>query len=264
MNIDWINIATLLLSGGVLVKLMELVYQALKTRFDSKETAKKIIDLHLDPLMKSADEIVGKTCSLARRDFKELIPPKNTDINSNELPSIEILGILYLYARFWGRIEILHQESLGISISTDKRGELLREFFASLESQKIRLVDRTHQKAIGELATHLDRNGKLRSIGVVEFVSKFKKHQEMQNWLIPLLKILQNTKDKKIRQKVLVYGVVMHALVDTLDPKHHSSHWRPAYPNKLTKQSRQNIRYQVFNRYLKMVKNIDKYLETKK
>lgn len=268
MNIDWpvvvTGIITLLISGGVFAKIIELIYQWIKIKREGKETAKKIIDLHLDPLVKSADEIVGKTCSLAQRDFKELIFSNNTDMNSNEMPSIEILGILYLYAIFWGRVEILRQESLGISISTDERGDLLRKFFSCLESQKIRLVDRVHQKAIGELASRLERNGKFRSIGIVEFSSKFKKNQEMRDWFTPLIKVLQNTKNKKIRQKILVYGVVMHALVDTLDPSHHSSHLRPAYPNKLTKQSRQDIRYRVFKTYLKTVENIDKYVENKK
>lgn len=258
---NWLHFITAMLSGGVVVKFMEFLCQTLISNLKRKRTSKEIVDKHLDPLMKAADEIVGKTISLAKRDFKDLIESSNSKVSLNNSISNEMLGLLYLYAQFWGRIEILKQESLGVSISGDKRGKKLKGFLACMESQKIRLIDRTHQKAIGELAINLDNNGKFRPIGLVEFKSKLSHEEVITDWFTPLLDILKNLKEKKVRQKVLVYGVVAHALIDTLDQKRHSTHYRDSYPNKLSKQSLKDVKYRVLGEYLKDVKNTGKYID---
>lgn len=258
MEISWLALFSAALSGGVIVKFLEFLADWIRSKHQSSRSAKEVVDIHLDPLLKAADEIAGKTRALAERDFNKLVKAGHNNAQGSLSP--EIIGLLYLYAQFWSRIEILKQDSLGVSISNDERGATLKEFLACLESQRIRLVDRVHQKAIGEITTHITDGGKFRSIGLVEFASKLSTNNEAQQWISPLVVVLQNLRIKAYRQKVLVYGVVVYALIDTLDPKNHTTSTRPAYPNKLSKQARRDIKHRVFGLYLKKVGNVEKYV----
>ena len=122
-----------------------------------------------------------------------------------------------------------------MSLASDKRGAKLQQFIACLGSQRIRLVNRTHQNAIGELTTDLSFDGSRRTILLVEFGEKLTEVASVAAWCKPLF----------------VYGVVVHALVDTLDPTHQSTHPRSSYGNELTKSSKQEIEHLVFGEYLK-------------
>ena len=249
MNESWLPIFLAALSGGIIAKLIDYPVAWVKYYFGEKKSAKSLVDAHLDPLLKAADAIVGKTTSLAERDFSietEQHPPASL----NEL-SLDLIGLAYLYASFWGRINILAEESLGVSLASDKRGAMLQQFIACLGSQRIRLVNRTHQNAIGELTTDLSFDGSRRTIGLVEFGKKITEDASAAAWCKPLLQLLAKTRIKTARQQLLVYGVVVHALVDTLDPKHQSTHPRPSYENKLSKHSKQEIKHLVFGEYLK-------------
>ena len=66
---------------------------------------------------------------------------------------------------------------------------------------------------------------------------------------------------RRARQRVLQYGVVVHAFIDTLDPKHRTTRERPAYPNKLTRRTKRDLIGRVFGQYLPKVsrKNVQKY-----
>jgi len=232
-------------SGGLASTLIEqFVIAPIRAHWKQRKAAKDIVDAHLDPLLKAADAIVGKTISLAERDFIPLTG------HTGQGPDTNLIGLTYLYASFWGRVEILRAESLGVSISGDPRGKKLSKFITCFESQRIRLVNRTHQKAIGELATELRADGALRTIGVVEFGEKLSAGSIAEGWCKPLTDLLQGTGEKSIRQKLLMYGIVLHSLVDTLDPDHHSTHERSSYPNKLSKESKRRIEHLVFREYL--------------
>ena len=237
------------LSGGIIAKLIDYPVAWIKYHFGEKKSAKALVDAHLDPLLKAADAIVGKTTSLAERDFS-IEAEQHEPASSNGL-SQDLIGLAYLYARFWGRINILAEESLGVSLASDKRGAKLQQFIACLGSQRVRLVNRTHQNAIGELTTDLSFNGSRRTIGLVEFGGKLTEVTSAAAWCKPLLQLLAKTRITNARQRFLVYGVVVHALVDTLDPKHQSTHPRSSYGNKLSKSSKQEIEHLVFGEYLK-------------
>jgi hypothetical protein len=244
-GISWTALFTAATSGGVATKLADYLVDWIKTHRKEKKSAKAIVDAHLDPLLKAADEISGKTISLAKRDFLPLSAKNASDLDFNA----DLVGLAYLYGKFWSRIEILEKESLGTSISADVRGKKLSKFIACLGSPDVRLLNRTHQKAIGEITTELLPNGGLRTIGLVEFEKKIAKGAE-QVWFDPLLQLLKDTPAKATRQRLLVYGVVLHALVDTLDPDHDTTHERPSYPNKLSQESKRRIKHLVFRQYL--------------
>lgn len=252
----WPSLIAAALSGGVIAKLFDFLLAWTKTNRGERKSAKALVDAHLDPLLKAADAIVGKTTSLAERDFLPLIR-KNEPVSS-EVFNPDLVGLAYLYARFWGRIEILSEESLGRSLSSDKRGAKLQQFISCLGSQRIRLVNRTNQNAIGETTTEVLPAGARRTIGVVEFERKVSDDPSVRAWCEPLLKLLANTHVKETRQRLLVYGVVMHALVDTLDPNHQSTHPRPYYISKISKNSKREIEHLAFRVYLNKVGAVNK------
>jgi hypothetical protein len=59
---------------------------------------------------------------------------------------------------------------------------------------------------------------------------------------------------------MLQYFVVLHALIDTLDPQHSITRDRPGTPNKLNKTSKKALNYRVFGVYLKFVTDRAKYI----
>lgn len=75
----------------------------------------------------------------------------------------------------------------------------------------------------------------------------------------PLYTLTTRMRHTQERQRLLQYGAVLHALIDTLDPKHHVTGNRPGWPNKLTKNSRRALRFRVFSVYLPFVRTKEKY-----
>lgn len=257
MKDTWLSLFIAALAGGLIAKLVDYPVAWIKYHSTERKSAKALVDAHLDPLLKAADAIVGKTTSLAERDFK-LEGDLGQSASSNALDQ-DLIGLAYLYARFWGRVDILAEESLGVSLTSDKRGAKLQRFIACLGSQRIRLVNRTHQNAIGELTTELSFKDGRRTVGLVEFSRRISDDASTAAWCEPLVHLLQQAHIKAARQRLLVYGVVVHALVDALDPNHQSTHPRPSYGNKLSKASKQEIEHLVFGEYLRSVDAVNHY-----
>jgi len=257
MKGSWLPLFVAALSGGLIARLIDYLVAWVKASRSEKKSAKALVDAHLDPLLKAADAIVGKTTSLAERDFS-LQAGQHEPLPPNALNQ-DLIGLAYLYARLWGRIEILAEESLGMSLASDERGAKLQRFIACLGSQRIRLVNRTHQNAIGEITTELSPLGRRRTIGVVEFGRKIAEDRSADAWCKPLIQLLATTHIKTTRQQLFVYGVVLHALVDTLDPNHQSTHPRFSYANKLSKRSKQEIEHLVFGEYLNTLGAVNQY-----
>lgn len=248
LPITWWTLVAAAFSGGLVVKILEYLISWLKHLVKERKDAKSLVDKHLDPLLKTADAICGKTLSLAERDFSA---PHGTIEN-------ELVALTYLYAAFWSRLVILDRESLGVSLNGDKRGRKLVAFRACLESQRIRLVDKTHQIAIGEIATEME-NAPLRTSTIVGFTRRTEVDDHLATWLAPLRSELRKIHIKKTRQRLLVYGVILHAMIDSLDDKHTSTHARTPRPNKLSLASRRTIKHLVFAKYLKGIGAINRY-----
>jgi len=250
---SWWSFVTAAFSGGLALKILEYSVSWLKHRFKERKDARSLVDKHLDPLLKAADAICGKTISLAERDFSSL----------SDTIDIELIGLTYLYAAFWSRLVILDRESLGVSLNEDKRGKKLVAFRSCLESQRIRLVDKTHQIAIGEIATEIEASP-LRTRTIVDFTRRIEEDPHLSAWLAPLKAELNNIHVKKTRQRLLVYGVVLHAMIDTLDDKHASTHVRRPLPNKLSVASKRTIEHLVFARYLREIGAVNRYTGQKR
>lgn len=254
-DIDWLRLFTAALGGGLTVKAVDIIYQEVRRRLEKKQSARKFVDDHLDPLLKAADELVGKLHSLAVEDFKTLISRK---LSIKPVSDNDFGGLLYLFSQFWARVEIIRREGLSVAISRDRRGAMLQHFFACLESRKVRIVDRISQRAIGELL--IKPPDYLRTTGYVEFVRALETSEEVRRWIEPLAVILSRMQHTSDRQQVLQYGIVVHALIDMLDPTHVVTSRRPSYPQKLSERTQTDLKYRVFGVYLRFVRNKYKYL----
>lgn len=246
---DFLNLLGAALGGGLTVKLLDIAYLEWRRRFDQSRSARRFVDEHLDPLLKAADELVGKLHSLGREDFQSL---RSLSDDTDPVSNSDLGGLLYLFARFWCRVEVLKLQGLSVAISADRRGKQLQRFLSCLESRKVRLVDRTIQRAIAEtiLSSYPESFATSRYIDFVEIASS---HDGMKQWIAPLRNMLVRGWHTAERQRLLLYASVVHAMIDTLDPRHAVTSARPAIPKKLSNRTRSDLKFRVFGQYLDFV-----------
>lgn len=258
MNISWLDLLGAGFIGGLLVKLLDYIYREYSLKSQESKSAKKLIDKNLDPILKASDELVGKIRSLAQSDFQDLIRAPRPEGNDFE-KWFPYLDIMYLFAHLWSRIQILRLEGLFANLGADKRGQKLLAFFRALESTKTRLVGRAWQRGIGECLIK-QIGSEYYSFTFVEFTKEFLSNDEFKRWFLPLISVLTNLNDIHRRQLLLVYGTIIHAMIDTLDEKHLVTSQRPGWPNKLSKKSIRGLRFRTFKIYLPFVENYNRYL----
>jgi len=58
MGIEWLQLFSAALGGGLTVKTVDIIYQEARRRRDQTKSATKFVDEHMDPLLKAADEVV--------------------------------------------------------------------------------------------------------------------------------------------------------------------------------------------------------------
>jgi hypothetical protein len=253
MESAWSELFAAALSAAVLVKVLDILYQEFQQRRTSKQIAREFVDANLDPLLKAADELTGKLRALAESDFKSI---HHIELNEHVLENRDFASLMYLFGRFWARAEFIRQEGMSVAMGRDTRGAQLQHFFDCLESRRVRIIDRILQRAIGECFL----KGK-ESITFVEFVADFSRiDSPIRRWAMPLAVFLARMAHTSQRQMLLQHGAVIHALIDTLDPKHLVTRDRPGWPNKLTERSWGDLNYRVFGRYLSFVKDREKYI----
>ena len=257
-GIGWAKVIVAALGSGFVLKILDIFYQEIRRYYDNLHSTSSFINQHLDPLLKAADELVGKLLSLGREDFKTF---SGVDV---ETPYVhpDFVSTSFLFAMFWAQIEILRQQALYVSISAEERGRQLQKFLDCLESRKVRLIDRISQRAIGE--TLLAESGTA-TIPYIEFAetlldSDYEDLPDTPYWLLPLEAILKKATHTTERQQLLKYGVIVHAMIDTLDPDHSVTKARSPIPNKLSIRTWRDLNYRVFGPYLGFVKDREKYI----
>lgn len=93
-----------------------------------------------------------------------------------------------------------------------------------------------------------------------QFIQKYENpRSEIYRWANKVEEKLNATNDKKIRQRILVFGVIVASLIDHLDPGHKIIHPNQIYKNKLNPTSKNIIRGNLFRHFLKFVKDKEKY-----
>ena len=240
--------------GAVLVKFLEFLFQEYRKGSERRRTARRFVDENLDPVLKAADEVVGKLRSLAADDFRTLRQRHSSNARHHDC-----VDVLYLFAKLWASLEVFRGGGQTVSVVRDKRGKRLTKFVDCMESRRVRIVRRSSQRTVAELAL-VPGDGHVRSIWFIDFARQFQEDREVQRWLSPLTRVLDRMEHTSDRQRLLRYGIVIHAMIDTLDPHHQVSRDRPSYPHKLSRKSWRDLKYRVFRVYLKFVKRTQKYL----
>jgi hypothetical protein len=189
-------------------------------------------------------DVGGTVCVLP----SNLLTAITIDLAARPLAN-EFTSILFLFARFWATVEVFRHEGMSVATSKDKRGKRLNAFLDCLESRRVRVVDRITQRAVGEVMI----DGHDSAISFIKFVHAFEQDEQMRRWLEPLALVLSRTSHTFERQKILQYGTILHAMIDSLDPKHLVTRKRPGYSNKLTKKTWRALHYRVFGQYLLFV-----------
>ncbi len=247
---NWLSLFGAALGGGVTVKLLDIFYQEYRSWRANHADNAKTVDERLEPLLRAADELVGKLRSLAEQDF---IPIKGADPMNME--DVGFSSLVFLFLQFWSEVEIVRFRGLSSAVARSQRGRQTQAFLTCLESRRVRLIDRMSQRALGEIALS---DGK--TFNFVNFIKSYDEDPYMKRWLTPLVELLSKTHQVNVRQKVLQYATVVHAMIDTLDKEHVVTNARPATPNKLNGKSWNDLNYRVFGLYLKFVKDRQKYI----
>lgn len=240
------------LGGGITVKLMDIVYLEIKSRKQNTATTTQFLDQHIEPFLKAADELVGKLRSLTEVDFK---PISSVDLQDAWHDNDEFAALMFLFGRLWAQVEVVRHQALSGQFSRDDRGRLILGFFDCLESRRVRVVPRIIQRAIGEV--FLKDNSMISFIAFHRLVTT---DEESKRWIADLARFLSRTDHTTERQRLLQYGIVVHAMIDTLDPQRLVTRDRPSWSNKLSYRSWKDLKYRVFNVYLDKVPNRQKYL----
>jgi hypothetical protein len=246
----WISLFTAAVGGATSFAAIEFVYKELKDWRKQKREKSRTVDVNLEPLLRATDELAGKIRSMAERDF---LPIRGRENYS--LVDTDVASIVYLFVQFWAEVEILRIRNLSADIVSSEKGKQTQAFLNCLQSRRLRLIDRISQRALGETAL---LNGK--TMNFVEFIRSTQSDPLADRWQSPLFRVLANLDRPEMRQRLLQFFVVLHAMIDTLDPQHLVTRDRPSIPNKLNLDSKKSLNYRVFGVYLKFVINHSKYL----
>lgn len=249
--------------GGLTVKAADIAYQEIQRRREKGTTIEEFVQTQLDPVLKAADELVGKVYSLTSEDYKT-IPSALDTKNRQARENIDLANVLYLFGQFWATVEILRRESIYVRLAESPSGKKVTKFLDCLESRQVRIVVRARQRAIGELLIVVDRE-KLRPMGFSEFMTALSGAINLSEWLDPLRELVVNAKHGSrterpaATQRLLQYTLVLQALIDDLDPGHTTTSTRPPLTNKLTPKTAKALRYRVFPVYLSFVQDDARY-----
>lgn len=247
-----------LVTGGAIWEVIKFIYPEIKRYFDGRKFALDSFYKNLDPILKSASELYGKLESLAKEDFSTFINPSSSisiDVEHNKK------YIYYLFAQFWGHLENLRLESQYTSLSKISKGKHLLRFIETFESRKFRILDRSMQRIIGECLIN-QKDQKFRVLTLNEFMVQYgNKDSNLHKQVINLQDFFNSVNNKKIRQRVLVYGVIIASLIDYFDPKYKIVRRRNIYSNKLSLKSKRIIEFHLVRHYIGVLKNKKQYYQ---
>ena len=73
-------------------------------------------------------------------------------------------------------------------------------------------------------------NPKAEVLQFKSFVEQYEEVDRLRGWVEPLENVLRKTTYRRTRVRLLQYGVVVHAMIDTLDPKHYTTNRSSSLP----------------------------------
>jgi len=253
---NWWQPLLTLVSGGVLWQGIKFFYPDLKQRFKSYNDAKKSFYESLDPILKAADELYGKIYSLSKEDFATFINPSHSyseDVEHNKK------YVVYLFAQFWAQLEFIRLKSQYTSLTKFKKGKQLLNFIETIESRDFRILDRSLQRVIGETLIE-GATASFKVMNLNQFIKNYDiQDSEIHKWAEKVEHKLYACSDKRNRQRILVFGVIVCSLIDHFDPDHKIIHPNKIYINKLNESSKKLLKRNLFQHYLKFINNKGNY-----
>ncbi len=193
---------------------------------------------------------------MAKEDFAAFINPAQAYAKDNDHNK---KYVIYLFAQFWAQLEYIRLKSQYTSLTELKKGRQLINFIETIESRHFRILDRSLQRVIGEILIE-GATPAFRVMTLNQFIRNYDDtDSEIYKWANKIEEELNATSDKKVRQRILVFGVIVASLIDHLDPSHKIIHPNQIYKNKLNPTSKNIIRGNLFRHFLKFVKNKEKY-----
>jgi hypothetical protein len=253
---NWVKPVISLITGGILWEGIKFFYPSLNQRIKNYKDGRKAFYSSVDPILKSADELYGKIFSLSKEDFATFINPTHSftgDIEHNKK------YVIYLFAQFWAQLESIRLKSQYTSLTELKKGRQLINYIETIESRSFRVLDRSVQRVIGEILIE-GATSTFRVMNLNQFIRNYDdKESEIYKWAHLIEDKLNSTDEKKVRQRILVFGVIVASLIDHLDPEHKIIHPNEIYKNKLSSTSKNVIRGKLLSHYLKFVTNKRKY-----
>lgn len=247
---DWWGLFGAAFGGAFSAPMLQFAYHEMKEWRGVKRDHSRQVELSLEPLLRAADELAGKLRSLGESDFLAM-----RGRTSYSLDDSVVASVIFLFVQFWAEVEIVRFSGLSAEVARSEKGKQVQNFLICLQSRRVRLIDRISQRALGELAL-----SERRTMNFVEFVKNVGVEPLSERWLAPLISVLGGLDQSASRQKILQYMVVLHALIDTLDPDHAVTRDRPGIPNKLNAASRKALQFRIFGVYLPFVAKPSKYI----
>ncbi|HEX7153465.1 MAG TPA: hypothetical protein VF618_18405 [Thermoanaerobaculia bacterium] len=257
---NWLALVISSIGGGVVVKFLDYAHGEYTRRRARREAAKDLLVKHHDPILKAADELVGRIRSLAISDFADFRE------STGDFLEVRRAAAMFYFVQFWCQVQLMRLDSGATVVAADSAGGRLQTFIQELESRAIRVFDRAWQRAAGEAILVREGPAPPRPMNLFEFASRYESDDKFRHWLTPLHDLLVATgRDPTSRHSVLKYGAVVHALVDTLDPAHIiTSAEDKGWPNKMPPNVRAKLAMGTFRRRLDFVTNSHKYTEPQK
>ena len=249
--------------GAFFTKVGEVFYEEYKEKRSKRYEAERVIQRNLDPILKSANAVVSKLFHIIQDDFHSIIM-LNNDKSDLKIPqNAQEINTLYLLASFWARLEIFKKESLYVDISKNEAGQKLRAFIHCLESKKVKILSKSLQMGIADILI-INESGNHDCISFYKFSDLMLNDENAKKWISPMKEILLGVKNKKNRQKLIKYYMILHILIDTLDPEHLTTNKeRPILNNKLSKQSNTDLKFRILKEYLPFVEKPWSYTRKK-
>lgn len=248
-----------LITGIILVPLLQFFYPDIKKWFTDRAEAKRILSNNIDPIVHVSDELYGKILDMAKHDFKGTYTIQLSDPGTD---LIERIYVLYLFCSFLGRIAIVRQESNSFSKITQlRRGRRFMTFIMAFETRtNNRIIDRASQRLIGDAMLRHEKD-KFRTLNLYEFRNELNiSGNGLKEIIKPLDNVLFQSNKREIRQKILLFGTLLKCFTDYFDPRFRITKNRDKSCNhKLSPKTRNELKNKIFELYIPFIQVPEHY-----
>lgn len=231
-----------LIIGIFLRELLEIA----KGFHEERKNRKRISRDLIMPLVRIADELVGRTYHHAKSDFQD---QTNRTIDPAKIDDYNHLYDLYVWARFWAYTSRIRKAELSYRLSESDTGKNLLMFLDCLEASKVSIIPRAKQKLIGD--GFADKFGWEGECSFYGFVAEIRNDEIFADALKPINYYYARAYMRKYAQALLTYTIIIHSMVESFDSDATLSSIRAAPTSKLGERARKDLYRRILPVYLK-------------